>query len=130
LETQPKYFSHPSFTYVLFCNPTNKTETRTANRWETTNSKQTTWTNHYDEPIRNTEQQLDHIYYTVFLYSAAAVPRTSHDHLRNYDEAKPFSGFKPVQVGFSSSICTVQDHILSTAGNALRTFEILFIDQN
>jgi hypothetical protein len=28
--TLRKYFSHPSFSYVLFCNPTNKTETGTA----------------------------------------------------------------------------------------------------
>jgi hypothetical protein len=27
--------------------------------------------NHYDGPIRNTEQQLDHIYYTLF-FSAGA----------------------------------------------------------
>jgi hypothetical protein len=37
-----KYFSHPSFTYLLkFSNPTQKTKTGTAkvaNRWETTNS--------------------------------------------------------------------------------------------
>jgi len=53
-------FFTSKFSYVLFCNPTNKTETGTANRWE-----QTTWTNHHDEPIRNTEKQLDHIYYTL-----------------------------------------------------------------
>jgi hypothetical protein len=33
-----KYFSHPSFTYLLFSNPTHKPENGTANRWETTNS--------------------------------------------------------------------------------------------
>jgi hypothetical protein len=35
-----KYFSHPSLViYFLFRNPTHYTKTRTANRWETTNSK-------------------------------------------------------------------------------------------
>jgi hypothetical protein len=28
---------------------------------------QTTWTNHHDRPIRNTQQQLDHIYYIPML---------------------------------------------------------------
>ncbi len=27
---------------------------------------ETTWTNHYDGPIRNIKQQLEHIYYTLF----------------------------------------------------------------
>ncbi len=34
-----KIFFTSKFCYVLFCNPTHKTETRTANRWGTTNSK-------------------------------------------------------------------------------------------
>jgi hypothetical protein len=34
-----KYFSHPSFSYLLICNPTHKTETWTANKWGTTSSK-------------------------------------------------------------------------------------------
>jgi hypothetical protein len=33
---------------------------------------------------------------------------------------KPFSGAKLADFGFSSSNFTVQDHILSTAGDALR----------
>jgi hypothetical protein len=38
--TLQKYFSHPSLVkYILFCNPTHKTETGAANRWGTTNSK-------------------------------------------------------------------------------------------
>jgi hypothetical protein len=37
--------------------------------------------------------------------------------VRNCAEPKPFSWVKPAYVGFSSSICTVQDHILSTAGD-------------
>jgi hypothetical protein len=37
--TLHKYFPHPSWGLILFCNPTQKTETRTANRLGTTNSK-------------------------------------------------------------------------------------------
>jgi hypothetical protein len=36
--TLQKYFSYPSFGSLLFSNPTHKTKTGTANRWETTNS--------------------------------------------------------------------------------------------
>jgi len=51
---------------------------------------QTTWTNHYDGPIRNTEQQLDHNYYTLFLqvHSAAAAACTSHGNLIQLCSAK------------------------------------------
>jgi hypothetical protein len=51
----------------------------------------TTWTNQYDGPIRNTEQQSGHIYYTLFLqvYSIAG-PLTSHSKLCNYAQPKPF----------------------------------------
>jgi hypothetical protein len=32
------FFSHPSFSYLLFSNSTHKTKIGTANRWETSNS--------------------------------------------------------------------------------------------
>jgi hypothetical protein len=51
--------------------------------------------------------------------SSAAESFTSGVNLRNYAEPKPFSSVKPAYDGFSSSICTVQDHILSTSGDAL-----------
>jgi hypothetical protein len=60
--TLQKIFFTSKFSYVLFCNPTHETETGTANRWGTTSSKP-------PGPIimtgsiRNTDQQLDHIYY-------------------------------------------------------------------
>jgi hypothetical protein len=38
--------------------------------------------------------------------------------VRNYAEPKPFSRVKPAYVRISSSIFTVEDHILSTAGDA------------
>jgi hypothetical protein len=65
-----KYFSHPSLVSYLFRNFTNKTETGTQqNKWgggELLVNTKTTWTNHYDRPIRNTEHQSDPIYYTLF----------------------------------------------------------------
>jgi hypothetical protein len=36
--TLQEYFSDPSFSYLLFSNPTHKTKPGTANRWETTSS--------------------------------------------------------------------------------------------
>ncbi len=37
--TLQRYFSHSSFSYLPFSNPTHKTKTGTANRWESTNTK-------------------------------------------------------------------------------------------
>jgi hypothetical protein len=63
--TLQKYFSHLSLVIYIFCNLTHKIETETVNGWKTT-IKQTIWTNHYDWPIRNTEQA-DHINNYTFL---------------------------------------------------------------
>jgi len=54
---------------------------------------------------------------------SAAVPFTSHGNVRNYAEPKQFSWARSACVGFSSSNFTVQDHIPSTGGDALRTWE-------
>jgi len=50
-----KYFSHPSL--VMYSSATQRIKLKLG---------QTTWTKHSDGPIRNTEEQLDHIYYTLF----------------------------------------------------------------
>jgi len=63
--TLQKYFSHPSLIIYFFGNPSGKTETATACRWGTANSKPP-GTTFCDGPIRNTGQQSDHIYYTLF----------------------------------------------------------------
>jgi hypothetical protein len=81
--------------------------------------KQTTWTNHYDGPIRSTEQQSVRSYLLhSFLLAPAhglAVPFTSHRKLcANYAMIKPFSWAKPACFDFSSSNFTVQYHMLST----------------
>jgi hypothetical protein len=76
-----KIFFTSKFSYVLFCNPTHKTETGTANMWGTPNSKPPGRIITM-EPIRDTEQELDHIHYTHF---------TGHGKEANYMEPKPFS---------------------------------------
>jgi putative component of membrane protein insertase Oxa1/YidC/SpoIIIJ protein YidD len=58
---------------ILVCNPTHKTEIGTANRWGTTNSKPPGRIIMTGQ-IRNTEQRLDHIYYTL-LYRSIALLR-------------------------------------------------------
>jgi hypothetical protein len=57
-----KIFLTSKFIYLLFCNPTHKTEI--ANRWELLRANHLD--NHYGWPIKNREQeQSDHIYYTL-----------------------------------------------------------------
>ncbi len=63
--TLQKYVFTYKFSYVLFCNPTHKTEIGTANRWGTTNSKPPGRIIMMGQ-IRNSEQRLNHIYYTLF----------------------------------------------------------------
>ncbi len=68
--------SHPR---LLFSNSTYKTKTGTANRWETINSnpprpiKLSSQSTVDDGPIRNPEEQSDHIYYTLFCRCTALV---------------------------------------------------------
>jgi hypothetical protein len=45
----------------------------------------------------------------------------SHNNVHNYAEPKPFSWAKLAYFGFSLSNFTVQDHIPSITGDALRT---------
>ncbi len=116
--TLQKYFSHPSLVIHFFCNPAKKTETGIANRWGTTNSKPA-------RPIIMMGQSENWAAVTsCFLHCfmqvhAFAVPFTSYRKLWNYSEPKPFSSAKPACFYFSSSNFAVQDHILSTAGDAL-----------
>jgi hypothetical protein len=88
-----KIFFISKFSYVLLCNPTNKTETGTANnRWGGL-----LIANHTDQSLRWANQKHWASVRSYLLHS-----------------------FLQVQVGFSSSIFTVQDHILSTIGDSLR----------
>jgi hypothetical protein len=78
--TLQKYFSHPSFSYILFCNPTHKTRTGTANTWGTTNSKP------LGSIIMMDPSYLLHSFLQVHIIAAA--PFTSHHKLGNYAEPK------------------------------------------
>jgi hypothetical protein len=60
-----------------------------------------------------------YLLYSFLQVHNGAEPFTSHGNLSNYTEPKPFSGVKPAYVRFSSSIFSVQDRILTTAGDAL-----------
>ncbi len=107
------------FSYVLFCNLTNKTETWRENRWGTTNNKPPGPIIMLGQSETMSSSQI--IFITLFFSEvhSAAEPFTSHGNVRNYAEPKPFSSVKPTYVGFSLSRFTVQDHILSPAGDAL-----------
>jgi hypothetical protein len=108
-----KIFFTSKCSYVLFCNPTNKTETGTANRWGTTIA------NHMDQSLwwadqKHWEAVRSYLLHSFMQVHSAAARHTSHGTLRNYAEPKPFFWVKPIHVGFSSSVFSVQDHILST----------------
>jgi hypothetical protein len=64
--------------------------------------------------INTEQQQSDHIYCTLLCGCKAWLrlsPATFHRKLWNYAEPKPFSWAKPAHFDFSSSNCTLQDHI-------------------
>jgi hypothetical protein len=76
--------------------------------------------NYYDRPIRNTEQQLDHIYYTLFhrcLNSSCC--GFSPQPWKLCGAKTLFPEPNRHTLDFDSSNFTVQDHILSTTGDAL-----------
>jgi len=78
--------------------------------WGTANNK-TNWTNYYDGQIRNTEQQSDPIYYTLFCRCTTLLRLLPPSSQTVY-----FCWAKLVCFDFSSSNFTMQDHVLSTAG--------------
>jgi len=67
--TLRKYFSHPSLVLYFFATPPIKLKLGQQIGGGLLIANQ--WTNHYDGPIRNTEQQLDHIYYTLLFKCTA-----------------------------------------------------------
>jgi hypothetical protein len=62
-----KYFSLSSFSYLSICNPTHKTNTGTANRWETTKSNASGAIKLSSQSESGSSQsiQFDCIYYTL-----------------------------------------------------------------
>jgi hypothetical protein len=99
--------SHPR---LLFFNSTHKTKTGTANRWETINSnpprpiKLSSQSTVDDGPIRNPEQQSDHIYNTLFCRCTALVQLLlAMSNCSIMQSQKHFPWAKPAYFDFSSS---------------------------
>jgi hypothetical protein len=118
-----KYFSRP-LRHVLVCNPTNKLGQQIG--------RGLLIANHLDQSLWWGNQKhwsavrsyLLHSFLEV--HSAAAPFTSSHGNHRNYVEPKPFSWPKAAYFGLSSSNLTVQDHIPSTAGDALSRHKELY----
>jgi hypothetical protein len=78
-------------------------------------------TNHYDQPIRNTELQLAPIYCTLFLEVHNCVARfTSHGKIHKFGAEEPISCAKLVHIDNFTINFTVWSHILGTVRDALR----------
>jgi hypothetical protein len=112
-----KIFFTSKFSYLLFC--THKTETGRANRWGTSNSKPSgpIIMMGQSESLGSTHFILLHSFLPV---ESIGAPLTSHCALRHYAQPKPISWSNLAYFDFSSSDFTVQGHILSTTGDALK----------
>jgi hypothetical protein len=104
--TLKKYFSHPSLIIYSFATIPLKLKLGQQNRWWTTNSKPLGPINQYDEPIRDTEKQLDHIYYTLFCMCM--------EMLHHLPVTAKYAIMQSQNQHISSLKFIVQDHILST----------------
>ncbi len=106
-----KVFFTSKFCYLLISNHTHKTKTEIANRWKTTNNKP-------PGPIKNREQESDHIY----LHSSLGTVRLSfafHQSQQNVQKSMGQNHFAELNQPFFSSKFNLQAHILNTAGDAL-----------
>ncbi len=86
----------PRLVIYIFCNPTHKTETGTANRWGANNSKS-------PGPIITMGQSEALIISQIIFITLFSAGATSHRKLFNYVEPKPFSWAKPAYFDFSLS---------------------------
>jgi hypothetical protein len=73
-----KIFFTTKVSYVLFCNPTNKTETGTSNRWGTTNSKPHGPIIMMGQSKTRTSTQIIFITFFFLQVHSATASRTSH----------------------------------------------------
>jgi hypothetical protein len=85
-----------------------------ANRWGTTNSEPL-----LDQLLGWANQKHSVVVRSYLLHSSLHEPCTSHSTLCNYAQPKPISWAKPAYFDFASSNFILQDHILSTIGDAL-----------
>jgi hypothetical protein len=116
----PAYiFLTSKFSYLLFCNPTHKTENGTAIWWELLIA------NHLDQSLWLANQKQGSPVKSYLLHSSVAGAQWALDcyKYQQIDQMcrtkKPFSWAKLANVHFSSSNFNVQCHILSTDGDAL-----------
>jgi hypothetical protein len=82
--------------------------------------------NHMNQSLRWASQKesagvRSYLIHSFLHVNTLAAPCTSHLKLCNNAEPKPYSWTKPAHFDFSASNFTVQDHILSIAGDGLRT---------
>jgi hypothetical protein len=129
-------FLTSKFSYSLFfCNPTNKTETGTADMWELLIE------NHLDQSLYLPNQKQGAPVRSYLLHSSVASAQlcwafyqplqTEHIcKLSTYAGAKPFSWVKRVCFQFSSFDLNVEGHILSTGGDGLRYMKLWPADIN
>ncbi len=105
-----KTFLTSKFSYLLFCNPTYKTETGTAYRWGTSNSKP-------HGPIIMMDQS-ETVISSQIIFDTVFSAGTHFCWWTNHVEPKPISWAKPAYLDFSSNF-TLQGYTLSTTGDAL-----------
>jgi hypothetical protein len=99
-----KIFLTSKFSYLLFSNLTHKTETGTANRWETTIATP-------PGPIKLSSQSLSGVRLCCAFYQLSKLCKNPGP--------KPFCWAKLACMDFSSAEFNMQGHILSTSGVAL-----------
>jgi len=81
--------------------------------------------NHLDQSLWWAAAVTSYLLHSSLQVHTAAVPFTNHSSVRSYAEPKPFSWAKPAYIRFSSSNCTLQDHMPSTIGHALRAYPLV-----
>jgi hypothetical protein len=106
-----KYFWHPSLVILLFCNPTHKTETGTANMWELLIA------NHLDESLWWDNKEQGSRVRSYLLHSSLACAQLCcafHQHQQG--RKTTFLSRNRHVWTFLHPLFNVQGHILSTGG--------------
>ncbi len=111
-------FSHPSLVIYFFATPPIKVKSGQQIRGGlliANHPEQLLWgaTEKHWAAVRS------HLLQCLGQVHVVATPFTSHRELSNFAELKPFSWTKPPCFNFSSSNCTVQDHMLSSPRDAV-----------
>jgi hypothetical protein len=116
--TLQKQISHPTWAIYFFYTPPIKPKL----------GQQIGWgvliTNHFDQSLWWANKKYwaavrSYLLHRFMQVRNVAAPFTRQHKLWSFDEPKPFSWAKPAYFHFSSSNCTVLDHIVKTPGDAL-----------